>query len=228
MHEVVLPEWAVERGKWLNSFGEIDPARTALVIVDMQGAFVAQGEIFGNPHAEAIIPNVNRLAGAMRTAGGAVIWTRQTVSGEAPLAMAPWQYDPTDERVREAMDALTPGAPSHDLHPEMERFHTDLVLDKYRYSAFACPSGALEATLRQRGIEMLVVAGTLTNVCCESTARDAYMRGFKVIFLSDATATVCGEEHNAALLSLRLHFADVRDTAAVISMLDQQDNRETS
>ncbi|WP_336980652.1 cysteine hydrolase [Altererythrobacter fulvus] len=228
MHEVSLPEWAVERGKWLNSFGEIDPARTALVIVDMQGAFVAQGEIFGNPHAEAIIPAVNRLAAAMRAAGGTVIWTRQTVSEEAPLAMAPWQYDPTDARVREAIDALTPGAASHDLHPDMAAADTDLVLDKYRYSAFGCPAGALEAALRQRGIEMLVIAGTLTNVCCESTARDGYMRGFKVIFLSDATATVCDEEQNAALLSLRLHFADVRNTAAVISMLEQPTTQVTS
>lgn len=228
MHDVVLPEWAVERGKWLNSFGEIDPARTALVIVDMQGAFVAQGEIFANPYAEAIIPNVNRLAAAMRAAGGTVIWTRQSVSGEAPLAMAPWQYDPSDERVRAAMDALTPGAASHDLDPRMERLSTDLVLDKYRYSAFECPLGALEHRLEWHGIEMLLVAGTLTNVCCESTARDAYMRGFKVFFLSDATAAKCDEEQNAALLNLRLHFADVRDTAAVISMLEQQDNLETS
>lgn len=227
MHEVALPEWAVERGKWLNTFGEIDPARSALVIVDMQRAFVGEGEVFGNPYAHAIIPQVNALAAAMRAAGGQVIWTRQTVSDTPPLAMAPWQYDPADAKVRAAMEALSAGSAGHELHPEMEAFSGDLVIDKYRYSAFACPDAALERALGAFQPELLLIAGTLTNVCCESIARDAYMLGFKVIFLSDATAAKCDEEHNAALLNLRLHFADVRTSADVISLLNQHDSRKT-
>ncbi len=226
MHKIDLPGWAVERGKWLNAFGEIDPARTALVVIDMQGAFLSPEEIFGNPHAMDIIPQVNRLAQAMRDAGGRVIWTRQTVSDEPPLAMAPWQYDPSDPGVRKAMDALTAGAPSHDLHPDMVTGEGDLVLDKYRYSAFACPAGALEQALQQAGVEMLVIVGTLTNVCCEGTARDAYMRGYKTFVVSDATATVRDEEHNAALLSLRIHFADVADCATILSMLADHSKQE--
>lgn len=227
MHEIALPDWAIERGKWLNSFEEIDPARTALVVVDMQTAFVAPGEVFANPHAEAIVPAVNRLAHAMRAAGGTVVWTRQSVSGEPPLAMAAWQYDPSDPRVSRALDALKPGTSTHGLHPRIEAAPGDPVLDKYRYSAFACPAGALEQSLRERGIEMLVIAGTLTNVCCESTARDAYMRGYKVILVADAAAAATDEEHNAALLSLRLHFADVLDSAAVAAMLGPTPDRET-
>jgi len=219
MHDVQLPGWAIERGTYLNCFDTIDPSRAALVIVDMQRIFIAPEEAFGNPQAMAIIPAVNRLAGAMRAAGGTVIWTRQTVSDAAPLAMAPWQYDRSDPFVRAAMDAMMPGAAGHALHPEMDVATSDLVLDKYRYSAFACPAAALETALRERGVEMVLIAGTLTNICCESTARDAYMRGYKVMFLSDATAAVSDAEQNAALLNLRISFADVRSSADVIAML---------
>lgn len=228
MHEVALPEWAVERGKWLNTFEEIDPARSALVIVDMQRAFVGEGEVFGNPYARAIIPQVNALAAAMRAAGGQVIWTRQTVSAEPPLAMAPWQYDPADAKVRTAMDALSAGSAAHELHPDMAVLSGDLVIDKYRYSAFACPDAALERALGAFQPDMLLIAGTLSNVCCESTARDAYMLGFKVIFIADATAAKSDEEHNAALLNLRLNFADVHMSADVISLFDGQNSRNPS
>lgn len=226
-HDVTLPGWAIERGKYLNCFDTIDPARTALVIVDMQRIFMAPEEVFGNPYATGIIPAVNRLAAAMRDAGGTVIWTRQTVSAEPPLAMAQWQYDPSDPTVLSAMQAMARNAPAHALHPLMEARAGDLVLNKYRYSAFACPAGALEAALRERDVEMLLIAGTLTNVCCESTARDAYMRGYKVMLPTDANAAVTDEEHYAALLNLRLNFADIRSSASIISMLEQKDSTQT-
>ena len=219
MHDVRLPGWAIERGEYLNCFDAIDPSRAALVIIDMQRVFMVPEEAFGNPHAMAIIPAVNRLAGAMRDVGGTVIWTRQTVSDDAPLAMAPWQYDRSDPLVRTAMYAMMSGAPGHALHPELDVASVDLVLDKFRYSAFACPAAALESALRERGVEMVLIAGTLTNICCESTARDAYMRGYKVMFLSDATAAVTDAEQNAALLNLRISFADVRSSADAIAML---------
>ena len=228
MHNSVLPEWVVERGKWLNAFRAIEPARTALVIIDMQEAFVTPGAVFGNPHAVDIVPKVNELATAMRAAGGKVIWTRQTVSESPPLAMAAWQYDPDDPRVKEALAALSPGAVAHGLHPYMDFRQGDLLLDKYRYSAFACPDGALEQSLQERGIDMLVIAGTLTNVCCEGTAREAYMRGYKVICVSDAMAAVTDAEHNASLMNLRINFADVHPTRAVLAMLEDAKDRKES
>jgi nicotinamidase-related amidase len=95
----------------------------------------------------------------------------------------------------------------------------DLVLDKYRYGAFSCPARALPQALQQRGVGMVVVAGTLTNVCCESTAREANMAGFKMIVVSDATAAASDAEHNGALLNLRLAFADVRTTRELLRMI---------
>ena len=76
------------------------------------------------------------------------------------------------------------------------------------------PSWALN-----RGIDTLNVTGTLTNCCCDSAARDANMLGYKGLFVSDATAAVTDEEHNAALLNLVLMFADVRSTADVLGLI---------
>lgn len=219
-HAIDLPAWAIERGRTLNDFDTIDPARTALVVIDMQTVFLAAGEAFGNPNALAIVPEVNRLAAAMRAAGGTVIWTRQTVSHQPPLAMPAWQYDGSIPAVARAVETMRAGTASHALHPAMEVADADIVIDKYRYSAFLCPAGALRDELEARAIEMLVIAGTLTNVCCEGTARDGNMIGYKVIVVSDATAAVTDAEHNAALLNLRLAFADVHSSAGVRAMLE--------
>ena len=220
MHRIELPGWAVERGRQMNCFERIDPARTALVAIDLQNAFTLPGQVFGNPHACDIIPVVNRLAAAQRAAGGLVVWTRQTISRTPPTAYQPWQYDATDPFVARAIAALTPGADGHALHPGLDLGPGDLVLDKYRYSAFIRHGSDLDERLRLLGIDTLIVAGTLTNVCCESTARDAYMLGYRILFAADATAAVTDAEHNAALLNLCLNFADVRETAALLAMLE--------
>jgi nicotinamidase-related amidase len=219
MHRGTLPRWAIERGRASNSFNAIDPVQTALVIIDMQSAFVAEGEVFGNLHARDIVEPVNRLAMAMRAAGATIIWTRQTVSDMPPLAMPDWQYDLSAPIVRRAVETMRPGQTAHALYPAMAAEPGDLLLDKYRYGAFMCPAGALQAALLPRNIALLVVVGTLTNVCVESTARDGNMLGYKVIVVSDATAAITDEEQDAALLNLRLNFADVKDMAAVLALL---------
>ncbi|WP_395330252.1 cysteine hydrolase [Novosphingobium sp. BL-8H] len=220
MHRTELPDWAIERGRGYNSFAALDPASTALVVIDMQAAFVGEGQVFGNAHARDAITPCNRLAMAMRQAGGTVIWMRQTTSELPPLAMPDWQYDRSDPFVARAIAALRQGEASHDLDPAMVREAGDLVLDKYRYGAFSCPDGALEKAIRALRIETLVLAGTLTNVCVESTAREGNMRGWKVIVVSDACAAVTDAEHNAALMNLRLNFADVRTSGEVLAMLE--------
>lgn len=219
MHSCELPGWAIARGRGYNSFDTIDPARTALVVIDMQSVFVAEDEVFGNPNARAIVPQVNRLVRGLRDAGVHVIWTRQTVSRAPHLAMPEWQYDMTDPIVQRAVESMWQDAPAHELFPEMAVGADDFVLDKYRYGAFSCPAGALAKVLKLIGIEMLVLAGTLTNVCVESTAREGNMRGYKVIVVPDACATVTDEEHYAALLNLRLNFADLKTVDEVLALV---------
>ncbi len=220
MHTIRLPRWAVERGAMLNDFPTLEAGRTALVNIDMQNAFLAEEGVYGNAHARDVVPRVNRLSQAMRAAGGQVIWTRQTYTAEAPLAPADWQYDAARPGVAAGMAALSAGAPGHALCPEMDVAPTDIVLDKFRYGAFSCPARALPDTLERLGIAMIVITGTLTNCCCESTAREANMAGYKVIVVADAAAAVTDAEHNAALLNLRLNFADVRRAKAVLGMIE--------
>ena len=220
MHRIRLPGWAVERGAALNRFDALAKGRTALVNIDMQSAFVDKGQIYGNPHARDIVPAVNALSRAMRAAGAPVIWTRSTHTYEGPCAPPDWQYDATQPRVAEGIAALTAGAAGHALSPAMKAAEGDIVLDKHRYGAFSCPAGALRPTLQALGTEMIVITGTLTNCCCESTAREANMAGYKVIVAADAMAAVTDAEHNAALLNLRVSFADVRRTRQVLAMID--------
>ena len=216
---LALPDWAIARGRGLNAFDRIIPDRTALVVIDMQRAFVGEGEVFGNANARAIVAPVNRLATVARAAGLPVIWTRQTVSDLPPLAMPDWQYDRGNPHVARAIEALRGGAVPHALHEGMATAAGDVILDKYRYGAFICPAGQLARALEARGIEMILLAGTLTNVCVESTARDGNMLGYRVVVASDATAAVSDIEHEAALLNLRLNFADVKTVAEVEEML---------
>ena len=219
MHRTRLPGWARARGAALNDFPTLAPGRTALVNIDMQNVFLAENQVFGNEHARAIVPRVNALSRAMRGAGAPVIWTRQTHTFEAPYAPADWQYDEAKPSVAEAVAALRAGTVGHALHPAVAALPTDLVVDKYRYGAFSCPAGALPKALERLGVEMLIVTGALTNVCVESTAREANMAGYKVIVVADATAAVTAAEHNAALLNLRLNFADVRRTRELLRMI---------
>jgi nicotinamidase-related amidase len=228
VHRTRLPGWAAARGAALNDFPALTLGRTALVNIDVQNAFLAEGQVFGNPYARAIVPHVNALSQAMREAAAPVIWTRQTHSFEPPLAPADWQYDAEKPGIADAIAALQAGSKGHALYPAVTASPTDLVVDKHRYGAFSCPAGALSKTLRRLGVEMVVVTGTLTNVCVESTAREANMAGYKVIVVADATAAVTDAEHNAALLNLRLNFADVRRTREVLGMIGALSRRSRS
>jgi nicotinamidase-related amidase len=219
MHRLNLPDWAVDRGRALNNFASLSPGRTVLVNIDMQNVFVAEGQVYASGHARDIVPAVNRLAAAMRAKGAPVIWTRTTHAFEGPFAPPDWQYDLSDPSTAEGIAALQKGALGHALYPRMDVVESDIVIDKYRYGAFTCPAGRLAGVLENLGAEMVLITGTSTNCCCETTAREANMAGYKVIVVSDATAALTDAEHNAALLNLRVNFADVRRAEEVLDMI---------
>ena len=218
-HRIALPDWAIERGRVLNHIDRLEPARTALVVIDMQRVFLAENEVFGNPYALALVPVVNRLAAAFRSAGARVIWTRQTVDHTSPRSMPSWQYDLSVPEVARAVAVMIAGTASHALHADVATAPEDRVIDKFRYGAFFCPDRAIERVLREQAADTLVIAGTLTNCCCDSTAREANMRGYRVLFLSDATAARTDAEQNAALLTVRLNFADVATADRAIELI---------
>jgi len=227
MHKVEIPSWAVERalarrGR-LHPFDDLDPARTALVVVDLQNGFMAPGQPAEVAQAREIVPNVNRLARATRAAGGMVAWIQNTITPDTEKSWSVWfDHFAREEWGPRMRQAFTPGDFGHALYAELETAEGDLRVRKTRFSALIQGSSDLDAMLRARGIDTLIIVGTATNVCCESTARDAMMLNYKVFFVSDANACRTDAEHNATLASLMVMFADVRSTDEMIALLQSR------
>lgn len=225
MHKTDINPVMLERGRWNRdgrdqAFTTFDLAKTALLVVDMQRAYLDEGSCAEVPVAREIVPNVNAIAAALRAAGGKVVFIQNTYDGSEPVAWtsfyrnllgAPFSTD--------LVAALTPGNPLHDLAPQMDRRDTDLVVRKTRFSAFTPGTSHLHEVLQENSIETVIVTGTLTNCCSEATARDAAQMNYEVIFVSDANATITDEEHNATLGNLYVVYADVVPTGEVLSLI---------
>jgi len=224
MHNVHLPQNIIDRlimkrGK-VEIFDSLDPARTALVVIDMQNAFVAQGAALEVPVARDIVPNINELAAASRESGAAVIWVRITLAQSGPNAFPVYHgnFFSPDKAARHQA-ALAEGSESNALYPDLNVEPEDTILDKNRFSAMVGDSSELEKILRASGIDTIVITGTLSNICCEATARDAMMLGFKVVFVSDGNAALSDNEHLASMITISQGFGDVRTTEETISIL---------
>jgi len=198
----------------------LDPLRTALVVIDMQRAFTEPQAPSETQAAKSIIPNINRLAAAVRSGGGLVAFSQATFS-QADDGGWPAYYSRmvNPETAARILAQLRPGAPLHALDPELEVKPGDFVFPKSRYSAFARGASALEPQLRDRDIGTVIVAGTITNVCCESTARDAMQLGFDSIMVADANAARDVFAHQATLETFIQFFGDVLTTAQVLHFL---------
>ncbi len=233
MHKTDLPQYAIDgairrRGK-LHQFEEIEPAKSALVVIDMQNAFMQEGSPAEVPVAREIVPNINQLAAAFRRAGGTVAWVQMTQTEDS---LVDWSVFYTGvnnpERAGRMIGALSEGSEGHALWPELDVQGEDLVVLKDRYSAFMPGASDLAEILEVRDIDTVVITGTLTNVCSESSARDAMMRNFKTIVVSDANAAPTDEEHTAALAALFQVFSDVYATDELITMVENSQQGNTA
>jgi ureidoacrylate peracid hydrolase len=226
MHKIAIPQSIVDRviarrGQAL-SFEGLDPRKTALVVIDMQNGFMLPG-VAHSPCAEAIeiVPNINRLARALRAAGGAVAWVKTRFT-EASLADWSSYYSMlTPARVQKRIESLSPGGKGYELWDALESLPGDLMIDKLRFSAFLPGSSDIAEQLRARGIDTVLITGTVTNVCCESSARDAMMLNFRTIMVTDGNAAITDEEHNASLIALYLNFADIMSTDQLIACIER-------
>jgi ureidoacrylate peracid hydrolase len=223
MHVHSLPENLVaavtSRAGRPHPYDVMVPSKTALIIIDMQNYFMKpgfQGEV---PMARAIVPNVNRLAVAVRELGGHVVWIKNSTNDtrESWTVFHDWLQTP-DRRDRRyaTMDTAHEG---HALWAELDARPEDVQMAKKRFSAFIQGSSDVEAYLRGRGIDNLLIGGTATNVCCESSARDAMMLNFKVTMVPDVLATYTDEDHNATLRTFYSIFGDVQTSDEVIASL---------
>ena len=203
----------------LRLYTDLRPAETAFVVIDMQNAFVAEGGVIEVPAAREIIPVINRTAVACRELGVPVIWIRS----HHPKGGSDWRHFfdhfVRPERREAAAAALSDDAPTSRFHPDMDIRDEDYIVFKNRYSCLIPGSSSLERLVRSLGCDTLLLAGTKTNICVESTARDAMMLDFRVVVLSDATAALTDEEHQASLNVLIQEFADILVTGDVIDEL---------
>jgi ureidoacrylate peracid hydrolase len=217
-----IAERALARRGGVRVFDSLDPARTAHVVVDLQNGFMAAGEVCEIGNAREIVPNVNRISAALREAGGLVVYLQHTCDDEAVRTWPVFfEHFCSPERRDRMIAAFTPGASGHDLWDGLDVRPADIKVRKRRFGAFAPGASELHAVLTERGIDTLIITGTASNVCCESTARDAMMLNYKVFFVDDGNATHTDEEHNATISAMANIFCDVIGTDAMTALIER-------
>ena len=227
MHEVEIRSEIINRvmarRNKLHLWDALDPEKTALVVIDMQSTFVAEGSPAEVPKSRDICDNINQLATEARNLGAHVIWVTHANSSADGKSDWPGFFDHfvTAEVRQKTVDGLAPGAEGQKIWPELDVAPEDVQIFKNRYSALIAGSSSLESLLLGQGIDTLLIAGTKTNVCCESTARDAMMLDFKTVMLSDCCAALSDEEHRATLETMIQQFGDVMTMDEALAALQR-------
>ena len=169
------------------------PMKSALLILDMQRYFLDEDSHAYIPSAEAILPRLDALRESYETLGLPIVWTRHLNTPADAGGMSRWWRDLI-------------GADNHlsEIDPRLDS-SSGIVIEKTQYDAFHETN--LKEYLRACNVEQVVIAGVMTHLCCETTARSAFMHGFDVFFLIDGTATYNEAFHRATLLNLAHGFA---------------------
>lgn len=216
-----LVQRVLARRARLHAYEELPPARTALLVVDMQNSFVQQGG--GHawvPAAASTCPAINRLAQALRELGGQVVWVLNTFTPESLHSWSNFhQALSRPEGVARRSQAMAEGSAGHALYADLQVAEGDWQVPKTRYSAFIPGSSDLHERLQAHGIDTLLVAGTATHVCCEATARDAMMLNYRTVMLSDGCSAFTPLEHEASLANFLYNFGDVQSCDQAVAHL---------
>ena len=224
MHELTIPPEIAARVAARcgteHPFADLVPARTAFIVIDMQVGFMdpAIGHA-ACPMAPRIVPAVNRLAGALREAGGGVFWVQNTHDASCDATWTVMQRMATPAARARRVAAMSVGTLGHALWPELDVRPEDRIIAKRRFSAFIQGSSDLPERLRAEGFDTVLIGGTVTNICCESSARDAMMLDFRTVMVADANAAMSDAEHNASLAAFWQIFGDVMTVDHVIARL---------
>jgi nicotinamidase-related amidase len=220
-----LHDWRIEQREYdrqesrrgrRHAFTTLDPAATALVVVDMVPFFVTENE-----YTYGIVPNIARLADTVRAAGGTVVWVLPGYTAPTTVDEEFFGAGFAEAFARSGGD----GSPRERLWHEFEVDDADLVVEKTATSAFFPGHSPLPGLLPERGLDTVIVTGTVSNVCCESTVRDAATLGYRVVMVADANSARRDEDHNATLYTVYRTFGDVRTTDEVVGLLggDRED-----
>jgi len=183
LSELIIPPKRKSNYKFL-------PKRSALLVIDMQKFFLKKESHSYIPAAIAIVPNINLIIKNYREQNFPIIFTFHAYEvDEEPGVMGRWWGD-----------MFRVNNPLSEIHSSIDLSKDDIVLRKNRYSAFIGTD--LEKILKEKKIDTLVITGIMTHLCCETTARDAFMRDYDVYFVVDATATETESLHISSLRTL--------------------------
>jgi ureidoacrylate peracid hydrolase len=203
-----------------QSLESLDLSRTAHLIVDLQNGFMEPGAPVEVPDARNIVGGVNRISRAMRAHGGLNVFLRMILGPDSEREWPVFYRNlPPGQTARGMSESFSPGHHHAALWPELDVSPEDLIIEKRRFSAFIPGASTLHETLQRRGVDTLIITGTLTNCCCESTARDAQQMNYRILFVSDGTAAQSEAEHNATLENMRRLFGDVLTTEEVLAQI---------
>ncbi|MCZ6482822.1 MAG: cysteine hydrolase [Alphaproteobacteria bacterium] len=223
MAELPIDPYFIERAKSrrggrLNAYESLTPSKSALVVVDMQDYFVKDGMPSPVPGGQAIVPNINRLAQAVRAAKGLVVW----IQTEVPADADDWanRREATSPEVWSSRrELLARNGEGFAIFPALDVRPEDPIAIKIRYSAFIPHPSELDTLVRERGIDTLLITGVATSTCCDSTARDASMWGLRTIMVSDGNADQTEALHRHTLGKFLVSFGDVQSTDQLIGKL---------
>lgn len=186
----------------------VNKAKSALLVIDMQKYFLDPASPTFTCGGLGILPTLKKLISAFRSAGRPVIYTQHVHHpSKCDAGIMEWWWQ----------GMCIEGSPESQIHGDIAPLPHEKVITKHRYSAFY--NTDLETILRCMGIEDLVISGIMTNMCCESTARDAYYRDYRVFFLADCTGSINEEMHLAGLLNLAFGFAHVTTADEIIRQI---------
>src|SRR3954453_10376404 len=197
----------------------IDPAGTAMIVVDMQNDFVAAGAAMETPAARAMVPKLAEALKICRSAGVRVIYTAHVHRRDgSDMGLFDDMHPPIANRT-----ALVDGTPGVEIYPELAPQPGEHVIKKHRYSGFFGTD--LDIILREWRADTVIISGTTTENCCHATARDAMFRNSRVVFLSDATATYDYPDRGfGAMPAAEIHHSTLvilaASTAQVMSVKD--------
>jgi len=207
-------EWLARVAPFNTHEMRLRRSASALLVIDMQKFFMDPESASFTCGGLAILPRVQQLVAAFRRQRRPVIFTRHVHHPQGnDLGIMGWWWK----------DNCVDGTPESEIVDVLTPRPSEKVILKHRYSAFY--NTDLETVLRCSGIEDLVICGVMTNLCCESTARDAYFRDHRVFFPADANGTISDEMQLASLLGLAFGFAKVTTTAELIATLKRRAGR---
>ena len=199
-------EWLKQIAPYNQHRMELETSKGALLVIDMQRYFLNPGSPIFTAGGAAIVPNIKRLIEAFRKTGRPAIFTTHLhhPSG-CDAGILGWWWD----------GMIIEGTREAEIIDELAPLPAEPIIRKHRYSAFY--NTDLETILRCLEVEDIVITGVMTNLCCETTARDAYIRDFRVFFPADANGAACEEMHLATLTNLAFGFAYVTTAAELLS-----------